>query len=74
MAITRSQFGLDVLLEAVSSFFHHQRNRLADAMEKRRVYQQTYHELSSLSDRELADLGIARSSIRMLAQETVYGG
>ncbi|UWQ21110.1 DUF1127 domain-containing protein [Jannaschia sp. W003] len=40
---------------------------------KQRVYRQTFNELASLSDRDLADLGIARSSIRAIAHEAAYG-
>lgn len=38
-----------------------------------RVYRRTFAELQSLSARELADLGIARSNIRNLALEAAYG-
>ena len=43
--------------------------QVADRMERRRVYKQTVAELSSLSGRELADLGIGRSQIRAIALE-----
>ena len=36
---------------------------------KRRVYKTTLNELSVLSNRELADLGIARCEIRRIATE-----
>ena len=38
-----------------------------------RLYRQTIDELSQLSRQDLADLGIAPSSIRSIAHETVYG-
>jgi uncharacterized protein YjiS (DUF1127 family) len=38
-----------------------------------RLYNRTLDELRSLNDRELADLGIARSDIQRIALETVYG-
>ena len=38
-----------------------------------RLYRQTVHELQSLPTRELADLGLTRSSIRAAAYEAVYG-
>ncbi len=37
---------------------------------QRRVYRATFNELSSLSNRDLGDLGIARSQIRSIALET----
>lgn len=36
-----------------------------------RRYRQTVSELSSLTDRDLADLGISRSDIRRIASESV---
>lgn len=36
---------------------------------RNRVYRETYSELSQLNDRELNDLGIARSEIARLAAE-----
>ncbi|MFN4057107.1 MAG: DUF1127 domain-containing protein [Roseinatronobacter sp.] len=47
--------------------------RLADALARRRVYRQTHAELSALSTRELADLGITRSMISRLSYEAAYG-
>ncbi|WP_282151562.1 DUF1127 domain-containing protein [Ruegeria atlantica] len=43
------------------------------AQANRRVYRATYCELSVLSDRDLTDLGIRRSSIKKLAMEVAYG-
>ncbi len=43
-----------------------------DAVERRRVYAQTVRELSSLTDRDLTDLGLARANIRDLAREAAY--
>lgn len=37
---------------------------------QRRVYRATFNELSKLSNRELADLGMGRSQIRSIALET----
>ncbi|SMR71266.1 Uncharacterized conserved protein YjiS, DUF1127 family [Aliiroseovarius halocynthiae] len=39
----------------------------------RQTYRNTVKELSALSDRELYDLGINRSSIRLVARMAVYG-
>jgi uncharacterized protein YjiS (DUF1127 family) len=38
-----------------------------------RKYRNTVEELSNLSDRELADFGMDRGSIRDIAREHVYG-
>lgn len=40
---------------------------------KRKVYKQTFAELLSLSNRELADLGMSRANIRSVAHEAAYG-
>jgi uncharacterized protein YjiS (DUF1127 family) len=45
------------------------RKSLAD----RRRYRRTVEELKALSDRDLADLNIARFSIRDVARDSVYG-
>lgn len=42
-------------------------------LQKRKIYRQTFRELSSLSDRALADLGLSRSMIKGLAREAAYG-
>lgn len=45
----------------------------AQAREQRRVYNQTMSELSGLSNRELADLGISAAEIPYIAREAAYG-
>jgi uncharacterized protein YjiS (DUF1127 family) len=47
---------------------------LAAARKRRAIYNRTYNELASQSDRELADLGIHRSQIRSLALESAEKG
>lgn len=44
-----------------------------EALGRRRVYRQTLNELNALTDRELADLGIARSMISRIAIEAAEG-
>ncbi|ETX13061.1 hypothetical protein OCH239_13695 [Roseivivax halodurans JCM 10272] len=44
------------------------------ALERRRVYKQTLNELSALSNRELADLGLHRSQLRGIAWQAAYEG
>lgn len=39
-----------------------------------KTYRTTLDELEALSDRDLADLGIARSMIRSIAYQAAYGG
>ena len=73
MAITRSSSWLDAVLDASRTNFHQKRNQIRDALARRRVYRATYHELSMHTDRDLANLGIPRSSIRRLALEAAYG-
>lgn len=48
------------------------RGDLRDRMQRARVYRTTMTELSGLSDRELNDLGIARSGIRSIAYTAAY--
>jgi uncharacterized protein YjiS (DUF1127 family) len=43
------------------------------ALQQRRVYRQTVSELKALSDRELSDLGIARTAIPEIARQAAYG-
>lgn len=49
------------------------RATIMDRMSRSRVYRTTMAELNNLSDRELADLGIARATIRSIAFEAAYG-
>lgn len=42
--------------------------------QERRTYNQTLNELSALSDRDLADIGIARADISAIARETARSG
>jgi uncharacterized protein YjiS (DUF1127 family) len=46
---------------------------IATAVQQRRTYSRTLVELNALSDRELADLGIARMAIPDIAHEAAYG-
>ncbi len=50
--------GLSALIEAAKTRF-----------DRYRMYRQTVNELASLSDRELADLGLHRSMIRRIATQ-----
>jgi hypothetical protein len=55
--------------DRVSAF----RINLSDTMAKRKVFSTTLRELQSLSDRDLADLGLSRSALRGIAFEAAYG-
>ena len=48
--------------------------RVRKALGDYRTYRATIAELDALSERELADLGISRLSIRDIAYDSVYGG
>ena len=61
--------GQTAAVDSSSNLVARARKALADY----RVYRATVQELSQLTDRELADLGIHRSSINGIARESVYG-
>ncbi|MCT4559622.1 MAG: DUF1127 domain-containing protein [Pelagimonas sp.] len=42
------------------------------AMARRKLYRRTLGELGALSNRELADLGLARGEIRRIAYQAAY--
>ncbi|WP_297772487.1 DUF1127 domain-containing protein [uncultured Roseovarius sp.] len=71
MAITTEihRSAVQVLGEDVSAAIYAAMRRIADY----RTYRQTVNELSVLSTRDLADLGLHRGEIRRVAYETVYG-
>lgn len=54
---------------AIRGWFATLSQRFAD----NRLYARTLRELESLGDRELADLGLSRSSLRDVAHQAVYG-
>lgn len=56
---------LDRIRGALSNF--------GEAMVRRRIYRTTLTELQSLSNRELADLGMSRAELRRVAYEAAYG-
>ena len=49
------------------------RDTVLTAIAQRRTYLRTVAELNSLTDRELADLGISRLGIAEIAHEAAYG-
>lgn len=48
-------------------------NRINRAWDNFRAYRATLAELRALTDRQLADLGLGRASIRAVAHRAVYG-
>jgi uncharacterized protein YjiS (DUF1127 family) len=58
------------LVEKLAAF----RAWLGESRRTRAIYRQTIDELSALSDRELADLGLHRSQIRTVAQQAAKIG
>jgi uncharacterized protein YjiS (DUF1127 family) len=62
-----TEFGLkkSTLIDQITNFW----DVVKTGFEKRRMYRRTIQELSSLSTRELSDLGIHRSMIRQIALE-----
>ena len=73
MAITRSSSWIEGALDACRSLFSQKRDAVRVTLARWKVYRTTHFELMALTDRDLADLGIPRSSIRRLARETAYG-
>ncbi len=49
-------------------FFTRLRAEIRDFAQRRAIYRRTYDELSMLNDRELADLGLSRYDIPMIAR------
>lgn len=58
---------------ASSGFFGGLFKALGERVARYRVYRETMLELSSLSDRDLRDLGMSRASITAVAYEAAYG-
>ena len=57
-------------LKANTGFFA----RMIENIARYRVYRTTIDELSSLSERELRDLGISRADVRGIAYKAAFGG
>ncbi|MEO0905533.1 MAG: DUF1127 domain-containing protein [Pseudomonadota bacterium] len=67
--LTQTLFASTSLTEGFAAF----RAQLAENAAKRKTYRTTLAELQRLTDRDLADLGIARSMIKGIAFEAAYG-
>ncbi|EPX81223.1 DUF1127 domain-containing protein [Litoreibacter arenae] len=68
MAYTTSIRTAPTLIERLVAF----KNDLAERHAKYRVYRTTLNELQTLSDRELADLGLSPSNVKSVAYEAAY--
>jgi uncharacterized protein YjiS (DUF1127 family) len=63
--LTEFRLKKSTLIDQITDFW----DVVKTGFEKRRMYRRTIQELSSLSTRELSDLGIHRSMIRQIALE-----
>lgn len=64
-----TQSALGALAGRIGAALH----ELQDMIGRYRVFRQTYDELSALSDRQLADLGLHRSMITRIAMDAAQG-
>jgi len=62
----------NVPTHSLRTIFAEHFNTLREKMANRAIYRATVAELNTLSARDLADLGIHRSSIRSIAYEAAY--
>ena len=56
------------------NWFEANRATATERRARRSAYVQTLHALQSMPDRDLADIGISRLSIKDVAHEAAYGG
>ena len=73
MAYYNTTTGHSGLLERILGTAANFLNQVAEHHAKRRVYNNTKLELSALTGRELADLGILPCEINRIAREAAYG-
>ena len=66
--LTQTRTGTHGFSTGIADFVAH----IRETMARRRVYRQTVAELSLLTDRELADLQVSRSSIHSVARQAAY--
>lgn len=69
MATSQKLTWSKTILNGLQAYFSTLKSAGKDAYLRRTKYRQIYAELSVLSDRDLNDIGIARSDIRRLATE-----
>lgn len=73
MAITGNYTVFDGLLHASRSYVQSKLGQMRKSHARRKIYNESYHALSQLSERGLMDLGLSRSSIKSRAMEVAYG-
>ena len=73
MNITKRIDAQEFVFDAGRSLFSQIRNDIECGLAKQKIYRQTYAELSRLTDRELADIGMHRSLIKRIAMEAANG-
>tara|TARA_R110002124_G_scaffold165007_3_gene332333 strand:- start:217 stop:459 length:243 start_codon:yes stop_codon:yes gene_type:complete len=70
IATLRSQTRAEGIVSVLNDRLQHAKAATKLYRKRRVVYRRTLAELCSLSDRELADVGIARCSVRRIARDT----
>lgn len=73
MAYYNTTAGNGALMERILGATAGILNRAAERHAMRRVYNNTKSELSALTSRELADLGIHPTEVKRIAWEAAYG-
>ncbi len=73
MATTQSISRTSALLDAGRTAFYQKLDQLRAHRARNKIYNTTVSELAALSDRDLSDLGIARSNIKRIAMEAANG-
>lgn len=58
---------------SVSEYASHLLASMKEAHARRAVYNRTFGELNTMTERDLADIGIARDQIEDIAREAAYG-
>jgi len=61
-------------LDDVRDAFRRGQAAFAEWRRRRALFANTVNELTHLTDRDLADLGIPRADIRAIAREAAFGG
>ncbi|PWJ13273.1 protein of unknown function [Jannaschia seohaensis] len=71
--MANTAFGSSIRTDALRHDFGARLSALREAWGRWRLYRRTHAELSKLSNRDLADLGLNRSMIKSIAMDAAYG-